>query len=98
MWKKVYFGRTIHCLPQRLKSTFFEIFPSGGYPRRRPGVKKKFQKTLILVFEVIVQPVKTHFLTFSKVQKQKKSETKIMKITHSEKVTFLRKVFMKVKK
>ena len=37
---------------------------------------KKFQTTLILVFEVIVQPPKTHFLTFS-------SETKIMKITHS---------------
>ena len=39
-------------------------------------MKKKFPKTLILVFEVIVQPPKTHFLTFS-------SETKIMKITHS---------------
>ena len=62
-------------LPQRLKSTFFEIFSS-----------EKFQKTLILVFDVIVQPHKTHFLTFSKVQKhdmEKKSETKIMKITHS---------------
>ena len=31
---------------------------------------------LILVFEVIVQPLKTHFLTFS-------SETKIKKIIHS---------------
>ena len=40
-------------------------------------VKKNFKKTLILVFEVIVQPPKTHFLTFS-------SETKIIKITHSE--------------
>ena len=33
-----------------------------------------------------MQPPKTHFLTFSKVQKhimEKKSETKIMKITHS---------------
>ena len=37
---------------------------------------KFFQKMLILVFEVIVQPSKTHFLTFS-------SETQIMKITHS---------------
>ena len=37
----------------------------------------QFQKTSILVFEVIPQPPKTHFLTFS-------SETKIMKITHSE--------------
>ena len=26
--KKVHFGRTMHCLPQRLKSTFFEIFSS----------------------------------------------------------------------
>ena len=54
--------------------------------QRRPGVKKKFQKTLILVFEVIMQPPKTHFLTFSKVQKhimEKKSETKIMNIKHS---------------
>ena len=33
---------------------------------------------LILVFEVIVQPPKTHFLTFS-------SETKIMKITYCAK-------------
>ena len=38
--------------------------------------EKKFQTTLILVFEVIVQPPEAHFLTFS-------SETKIMKITHS---------------
>ena len=35
-----------------------------------------FQKTLLLAFEVIVQPPIAHFLTFS-------SETKIMKITHS---------------
>ena len=41
-----------------------------------PVCSKKFQTTLILAFEVIVQPPKTHFLTFS-------SETKIMKITHS---------------
>ena len=39
-------------------------------------MKKKYQTTLILVFEVIVQTPKTHFLTSS-------SETKIMKITHS---------------
>ena len=32
-------------------------------------MKKKFQKTLILAFEVIVQPPKRHFLTFWKVQK-----------------------------
>ena len=41
-----------------------------------PLRSKKFQTTLILAFEVIVQPPKTHFFTFS-------SETKIMKITHS---------------
>ena len=40
-------------------------------------MKKIFQKELILVFEVIVQPSKTHFWTFS-------SETKIIKITHSD--------------
>ena len=45
--------------------------------RRGQQREKKFQTTLILVFEVIVQPPKTHFLTFS-------SETKIMKITHSD--------------
>ena len=41
----------MHCLPQRLKSTFFEIFSSEG-SQRRHRVKKKFQKTLILFFEV----------------------------------------------
>ena len=39
-------------------------------------MRKKFQITLILVFEVIVQPPKTLFLTFL--------ENKIMKITYSE--------------
>ena len=60
-------------LPQRLKSTLFEIF--------RIELPRK-QTTLILVFEVIVQPPKTHFLTFS-------SDTKNMKITHSDMVNFL---------
>ena len=48
-------------------------------PQRGQRSEKKFQKTLILVFEVIVQPraPNSHFLAFS-------SETKIMKITHSE--------------
>ena len=45
-------------------------------PEVARGVRKKFQTTLILVFEVIMQPPKTHYLTFS-------SETKIIKITHS---------------
>ena len=48
----------MHCLPQRLKTTFFEIFSSGGSPKaRETGVKKKYQKTLILVFQVIEQCV-----------------------------------------
>ena len=51
------------------------LFASPFGPLR----SKIFHKTLILVFEVIVQLPKTHFLTFS-------SETKIMKITHSAKV------------
>ena len=49
-------------------------------------MKKKFQKMLILVFEVIVQPPKTHILTFSKVQKMhygEKSGTTILKIMDS---------------
>ena len=58
-----------------LKSTFFENF-SNGAPRRGQWSEKKFQTMLILVFEVIVQPPRTHFLMFS-------SETKIMKITYS---------------
>ena len=48
-------------------------------PRRSWRSEKKFRETLILVFEVIVQPPKAHFLTFS-------SETKIIKITHSAKL------------
>ena len=58
---------------------FFRIERAGGQPRS----EKKLKTMLILVFEIIVQPPKTHFSTFSKVQKQKKSETKIMKISHS---------------
>ena len=50
---------------QCLKSTFFEIFSSSGLFWDPP--LEKFQKTLIFAFEVIVQPPKTHFLTFSKV-------------------------------
>ena len=48
-------------MTQRLKSTFFEIFLSGGSPKRGPGVKKKFQGTLILVFEVFMQQPKHIF-------------------------------------
>ena len=49
--KKVQFYETaMHCLPQRLKSTFFEIF----WMERRPdGVgNEKNSKMLILAFEV----------------------------------------------
>ena len=73
-----HFCGTMHCLPQRLKikiNVVWSFFEQSG------GVRKKFQTTLILVFEVIVQPPKTHFLTFS-------SETKIMKITHSDILTW----------
>ena len=49
-------------------NVFWNFFEWSG-PEGASGVKKKFQKTLILAFEVIVQPPKTHFLTFSKVQK-----------------------------
>ena len=31
--KKVHLGRTMHCLPRRLKSTFFEKFLSGAAPK-----------------------------------------------------------------
>ncbi len=56
---------------------FFEIFSNGVAP------KKKFQKTLILAFEVIVQ--NTFFDIFKSTKNkfmEKKSQTKIMKITH----------------
>ena len=66
----IFTGQCTYCLPQRLKSTLTPLAPSGLLHL------KKFQTMLILVFEVIVQPPKTHFLTFS-------NETKIMKITHS---------------
>ena len=43
-WKKVHLGRTMHCLPQRLKSTFFEIFSSLQVSPLRILHLKKFQK------------------------------------------------------
>ena len=33
MWKKVHFGRIMHCFSQRLTSTFFENFSSGWSPK-----------------------------------------------------------------
>ena len=49
------FAGQMHYLPQRLKSTLFEIFSKGGCPKGTRSVEK-FQTTLILVFEVIVRP------------------------------------------
>ena len=71
-----HFHGTMHSLPQKLKPTLFEILSIGGCPKSTRRSEKKFQITLILVFEVIVQPPKVHFFTIS-------SETKFMKITHS---------------
>ena len=42
-------------LPQGLKSTFFEIFSSLRWPLQGPLRLKKFQRMLILAFEVIMQ-------------------------------------------
>ena len=62
-----------------------KLFSIGAVPKGLTESEKN-SKTLIFAFEVIVQPPKTLFLTFSKAQKThygEKSETKIMKITHS---------------
>ena len=45
-------------------------------PWRGQWSEEKISKTLILAFEVIVQPPKTQFLTFSKVQKTHYGEKK----------------------
>ena len=37
--KNVYFGRTMHCLPQRLRSMFFEKISSGGSPKETQSGK-----------------------------------------------------------
>ena len=42
--KKFHFGKTI--LPQRLKSTFFEKFSSGRFPKGTWSEEKKIQKML----------------------------------------------------
>ena len=58
-------------LPQRLKSTFLEIFSSlRRWPLLGAAPFKKFQKTLILAFE-------------ANSALSRKNETKIVKITHS---------------
>ena len=52
----------------KAKFNVFGIFFEWSGPEGAIGVKKKFQTTLILVFEVIVQPPKAHFLTFFQVR------------------------------
>ena len=42
--KKVQFGRTMHCLSQRLWSTFFEIFSSGWSPKETWSEEKISKK------------------------------------------------------
>ena len=61
--KSILLGRTIRCLPQREKNQCFsKKISSIEGPRRRPLVNRKFQKALILAFEVlIVQPPKHTF-------------------------------------
>ena len=65
----------MHCLPQRLKSTLFEIFSNGGCPKGTRSVEKISNN---IDFSLWGNRATTweYFLTFS-------SETKIMKIRHS---------------
>ena len=46
---------------------FLKFFRVEGF-QRRPGVKEKFQTTLILVLEVIVQSLNCFFEIFSSLQ------------------------------
>ena len=57
------FEETMHYLPQRLKlKVFFLNFSNRAAPiEGDSGVMKKFQKTLILAFELVVQPPKHTF-------------------------------------
>ena len=72
------FGLIFALFASKAKINVVGIFLNGRCPKGTRS-EKKFQTTLILVFEVIVQLPKPLFLTFS-------SETKITKITHSEEV------------
>ena len=71
------FAGQMHCLPQRLKSTLFEIFSNGGCPKGTRSVEKISNN---VDFSLWGNRATTweYFLTFS-------SETKIMKIRHSVK-------------
>ena len=56
--KKCNLGNS-HCLPQRIKSTVFEIFLNGVDPRGLWSESMNhsfFPKMLILVLEIIMQP------------------------------------------
>ena len=79
------FAGQMHCLPQRLKSTLFEIFSNGGCPKGTRSVEK-ISKNVDFSLWGNRATTWEYFLTFSKVQKhitEKKSETKIRKIRHS---------------
>ena len=70
-----HFRGTMHCLPQRIKSTLFEIFSNGGCPKGTWSVEKISNN---VDFSLWGNRATTweYFMIFS-------SETKIMKITHS---------------
>ena len=53
---KSIFAGQCHSLPQRLSAMFFEFFSNGASPMGTRS-EEKIQKMLILVFEVIMQPV-----------------------------------------
>ena len=72
----VSFSRDNTLFASKAKINFFLKFQTEQLWRGQWS-EKMFQKTLLLAFEVIVQPPIAHFLTFS-------SETKIMKITHRQ--------------
>ena len=62
--EKVHFGKTTYCLPQWLKSLFFEKKFKWSIPEGDQEYnihEEKIKKTLILVFEVIMQPPKYTF-------------------------------------
>ena len=71
----IFAGQCTVCLKGK-NQRFLNFFFRTERPWRGQQSEKIFQKALILFFVVIVQPPKTHFLTFS-------CETKIMKITYS---------------
>ena len=69
------FAGQMHCLPQRLKSTLFEIFLNGGCPKGTRSVEKISNNVDFSLWGNCATTWE-YFLTFS-------SENKIMKIRHS---------------